>query len=457
MLSVAQIRRACRGKLVGVGTGTDAQISSVAIDSRRVNPGGLFVAIKGDRFDGHRFVAQAEAAGARAVLVSRPVRTRAATVVQVKDTVRALGQIAALHRQAFSGKIIAVTGSAGKTSTRRVVAAVLSQKYRVLQSARSENNWIGVPLTLLKLNADYEVAVVEAGTNQPGDMAWLARLIQPDIVIFTNTGEAHLAGLKSRQGVYREKLQLATKGARPPEVIVYNVDDDCLSRLPEEGLSAELKSYSIRCASACRAREVAVNGAGRTAFRVGGQSYCLPLPGRHHVYNALAAISCARLCRVPRESVQHALRRAVPDDNRGRLIKTAAGVLVLNDSYNANPLSFRCALEGLADFKSVRRRIVVAGDMLELGAESRRLHIRLGEDMVAAGIDAVLSVGRHTPQTVRAFGQARPGASALHCRSLAGLHQRLGRLLRKGDLVLVKGSRSMRMERTVAYIIKKFS
>lgn len=196
MLNLADIRRVCRGRIMsGEARGT---VDSVSIDSRTVQPGGLFVAIKGDRFDGHRYIAQAAAKGARAVIVSRRVAAKGMTVIQVSDTVRALGRIACLHRQHFSGPVIAITGSAGKTSCRRVIAAVLGASHRVLQSARSENNWIGVPLTLLKLRPEHDIAVVEAGTNQTGDMAWLASIIQPDVTVFTNIGDSHLAGLKDR-------------------------------------------------------------------------------------------------------------------------------------------------------------------------------------------------------------------------------------------------------------------
>ncbi|MCA9395461.1 MAG: UDP-N-acetylmuramoyl-tripeptide--D-alanyl-D-alanine ligase [Candidatus Omnitrophica bacterium] len=454
MLNLADIRRVCRGRIMsGEARGT---VDSVSIDSRTVQPGGLFVAIKGDRFDGHRYIAQAAAKGARAVIVSRRVAAKGMTVIQVSDTVRALGRIACLHRQHFSGPVIAITGSAGKTSCRRVIAAVLGASHRVLQSARSENNWIGVPLTLLKLRPEHDIAVVEAGTNQTGDMAWLASIIQPDVTVFTNIGDSHLAGLKDRGGVYREKIHLA-QGRPGPAAVLFNADDEYLARIPQEGWATALKGFSVDSPSDCRARDVRVTAAGGVRFRVGGSDYHMRLPGRQHVYNALAAILCARRFRVPPVNVRTALARITPADNRGNLVKTRGGVWILDDTYNANPLSFQRALEFLAELPGARRRIVVCGDMLELGAMSRRLHQDLGRCMAQAGVAVLLGFGAQSRYVVDAYRQAAPAGIATGYGSLSALHRGLGRIVRRGDVVLVKGSRSMRMEKTVEYLKGKLS
>lgn len=454
MLTLADLRRVCRGRLVSGEL--DGDVGSVAIDSRRVRPGDLFVAIKGQRFDGHRFVAQAAAKGARAIIVSRPVAVKGAAVIIVPDTVKALGRIAQLHRQHFSGPVIAITGSAGKTSTRRMIASVLGTRYRVLQSARSENNWIGVPLTLLKLRPEHDIAVVEAGTNQPGDIAWLARIIRPDVTVFTNIGDSHLTGLGDRGGVFREKIRLA-KGARGPELIIYNADDEYLARISRSKGKAALKSFSITAPSDCRAREIRLTRHGHVRFRCGRTDYRLPLPGRQHVYNALAAILCARYFKVPAENARRALARMSPGDNRGSLLRTRRGVWILDDTYNANPVSFQRALEFLEEFPAARRRVVVSGDMLELGTSSRRLHRELGEHMGRAGIAVLLAFGARSRHTCDGFRQARPDGVAAHYSALPALHRRLGRVLRSGDVVLVKGSRSMRMERVVAYLKEKLN
>ncbi len=454
MLRLSEMVRACRGDII---SGDPSQtVSSVSIDTRTIKPGALFVAIKGARFDGHRFAARAVERGATAVIVSRRVRLKGAAVIQVDDTVRALGQIAACHRRNFSGTIIAVTGSAGKTSTRKMIAAVLKEKYRVLQSARSENNWIGVPLTLLKLTPEHEIAVVEAGTNQPGDMPWLARIIRPDIVIFTNIGDSHLEKLKSRAGVYREKISLAKKVATGGKIL-YNADDEILRRIPAAGLAAVARGFSIDAASSYRARNISVSDQGHALFTVNGQAYSLPSSGRHHIYNALAAIACARLLRVPPVKVAKALAGAMPDDNRGRLLKTQGGVWILDDTYNANPLSFQRALEALSAITVAKRRLVVGGDMLELGESARRLHEDLGRQMAAADVDIFLGIGSKIRFTAQSFDRFRPLAVSSHYNSVAALHRCLGRMVRRGDVVLVKGSRSMRMERTVAYLKQRLN
>lgn len=443
---------ACTGGSVLAGHTGSCRVSGVSTDTRTIRRNQLFIALKGGNFDGHDFLAKAVAMGATVLVVSRAdvPRPRGAVIVLVKDTLDALGAIALYHRRRFSIPLIAITGSAGKTSTKELVAAVLRGKYRVLFNKGTLNNQIGVPSTLLKLTRRHEMAVVELGTNHPGEIAWLARHACPTVAVFTNVGASHLEGLGSLDGVYKEKAalfaSLPDKGC-----VVLNADDPYWRKLLGKRSTRKMLSYGIKAKAGVRATAVAP-GPGGLHFRVGADSHFFVKSfSQGAVYNALAAIACGRLFGVPADKIAEALRGARPAKGRQCCFK-AAGVTVIDDTYNANPVSYKNALQS---FSAPRRgrAVLVAGDMLELGAGSDELHAGVGKAAAAAGVDLLLTYGRGAKLIGEAARRTRPGIAWEHGGDQDALTTALKKILRRGDVLLVKGSRGMRMEKVVQDIM----
>ena len=438
----------CTGGMLLTGRGGRCRVSGVSTDTRTIRPNQLFIAIKGENFDGHDFLFKAVKLGATMLLVSRAdaPRPRGAVIVLVKDTVDALGAVARHHRLRFPIPLIAITGSAGKTSTKELVAAVLRRKYRVLFNKGTFNNQIGVPSTLLKLTRRHEMAVVELGTNHPGEIAWLARHACPTVAVFTNVGASHLEGLGSLAGVYKEKAALL---AFLPDNggVILNADDLYWRKLLGRRSSRKMVSYGMHAKADIRALSVIPGPAG-LHFRNGhGHHFSVKSFSPGGVYNALAAIACGRFFGVPEGQIVDAVRSTRPAKGRQCSFK-AGGVTVIDDTYNANPVSYMNALQL---FHAPRRgkAILVAGDMLELGASSDALHADVGKAAAAAGVDVLLTYGRGAKLIGEASRRIRPRSEWRHAGDQDALTAALKKILRPGDVLLVKGSRGMRMEKVV--------
>lgn len=451
MFTINEILEATGGTLIA---GKPAQrVSGVSTDTRSVRRGQLFVAIKGENFDGHNFLAQAVEKGARAVVISsRQTSVPAgAAAVLVEDTVRALGRLARYHRQRFDIPVIAITGSAGKTSTKEFVAAVMAGKYRLLFNQGTENNHIGVPMTLLKLTRRHQAAVIEMGTNHPGEIAWLAENTLPTAAVFTNVGASHLQGLGTPQGVYREKLSLL-KFVSPDGHVVLNADDPFWARLLKKKLSQHVVSFGIKARADVQAVAVTADRRGFHFKTQNGRLITVKSPSWGSVQNALAAIACGRIFRVPEEKIRAALGRTRPARGRQCLMK-AGGVTVIDDTYNANPVSYQNALQTLMMLPCRGRTILVAADMLELGGRSGELHRAVGRRAAVAGVCALWTCGRDARLIGRAAKDRRPDMDVRHFADRKLLTQALKDYLRPGDLLLCKGSRGMRMEQVVQDIM----
>lgn len=443
MLTVAEVIQAVSGELLQGHS--DCRIRRVSTDTRDIRKGDLFVAIKGEHFDAHNFLGRAVEGGAAALLISDRtcVAPSGVTVVAVKDTVQAYGDLARAYRKRFfRSRVCAVTGSAGKTTTKEMIAAVLRTRLRVLFNKGTENNHIGVPATLLKLKALHQAAVIEAGTNHHGEIARLAAIVCPDIAVFTNIGPSHLEGLGSADGVFQEKASLAAH-VSPGGLLVINNDDARLSRLPGMFPSLRAVTFSTRADSDVRAEKVEISRRG-LIFSVGRETFRLkdPVPG--NLYNALAAIACARELDIPFEEIRRGLLKFRAPAGRQHF-HHAGRVTVIDDAYNANPVSFRNAVCTLQMLKPVRS-FLVAADMLELGAEAEELHRQAGEFVAEKGIDVLLTCGDLARHMARGASQ-----SAAHTRVVSFLDQQevlsfLRENVRPGDAVLVKGSRGMKME-----------
>lgn len=453
MFTVNDILRATNGTLISGDL--KGKVSGVSIDSRSIRKSDLFVAIKGERLDGHDFVKQVSRKGVRVFVVHQSVYVpdRRATVIKVDDTTKALGHLARFHRLKFDIPVVAITGSAGKTTTKEMIAAVLRKKYRVLANEGTQNNHIGVPLTLLKLGSQHQVAVIEAGTNQPGDIPWLAEITRPTMAVLTNIGESHLEKLKTLGGVYREKIHLA-KVVDSGGYVIFNNDDVHLKKIPAEKFSARPVSYAVRAKGSYKAAGVKIKASAGLAFTCDKKPYFLKTFSGDMAYNALAAIACGRILNVPYKDIQNALKGFRFDRGRQELVDRK-GLTVINDSYNANPVSMRSAVATLDAYPARGRRILICADMLELGRNSRILHQKVGECVAASKIDVLMTVGDQARCILESAHRCKPSMVVFGFSKAQELEDYLHVLCQKGDVVLVKGSRRMKMETVVEFLTKE--
>lgn len=438
-LRLADVARWTGGRLHG----DDVVVEAVSTDSRTPSPGALFVALRGERHDAHDYVDAARANGARALLVERALPLDLPQVV-VADALVALGEIARAVRTRSNARVIGITGSNGKTTVKTLLASILSRHGRTHVNAGNLNNEVGLPLTLLAMPADTEYAVLEMGAGKPGDITYLARIAQPDVSLVNNVAAAHLERMGTLQGVAETKG--AIYRALPNDgVAVINADDafaDYFSLLA--GTRRTLRFGLLRRADISANLELDAGNDGR--FRLlapaGAVEVALPLRGRHNVMNALAAGSLALALGVPLATIKVGLESAPVVDGRLARHTHASGAIVIDDSYNANPGSFAAAIATLA--AETGERVLVMGDMAELGADAERLHADIGALAKRSGIQRLRAVGRLSRAAAEAFG-----GGAQHFAEQAQLIEALRAELRGGVVLLVKGSRSSAMERVV--------
>ncbi|HEU0198274.1 MAG TPA: UDP-N-acetylmuramoyl-tripeptide--D-alanyl-D-alanine ligase [Nevskiaceae bacterium] len=439
METLAGLARRTGGRLRGL----DAGFARVVTDTRQLQAGDLFVALVGERFDGHDFIAQARAAGAVGVLVSRPSED-AAPQVLVNDTLAALQRFASAWRDDFHLPVVGITGSAGKTTTRHLATRVFSEFGSVLATVGNLNNHIGVPLTLCRLRAEHRAAVIEMGASHQREIALLAGIAKPDIGIVTLAGDAHLEGFGSRDGVAHGKGEMFTAlGGRGTAVI--NADDHYAPLWREMAGSSRVLSFGLDRPADVTARGVELADAG-SRFELVCEAGCvavdLHLPGRHNVRNALAAAAAGLAAGLPPAAVARRLGEARVVQGRGVWSVGRGGAHISDDSYNANPTSVRAALETLA--RRSGTRIAVLGDMAELGTAEEALHEQVGRDAQELGINALYTIGSLSRATAHGFG-----SRARHFDALPALLAALTPQLGPDVSVLVKGSHSAHMERVV--------
>jgi UDP-N-acetylmuramoyl-tripeptide--D-alanyl-D-alanine ligase len=435
-----------------------AALAGVSTDTRALAAGALFVALRGERFDAHDFLAEAAARGAAAAVVTALRQAQGGRpyagpmpLLEVPDTLVALGAIARHHRERFDLPVVGVTGSNGKTTTREMLAAILARRGPVLRSEGNLNNEVGVPLTLLGLGPQHRHAVIEMGMSHPGEIARLAAMARPQVGVVTLAAPAHLAGLGSVEAVADAKAVLY-QGLPPGGVAVANADDPrMLDRAEASG--RRLITFS---AGPERRGDVAVlevsQGAGGLRFVLSVGNRALPvhvpaLVGAHNAANAAAAAAAAVALGVPDRDVVEGLREVRPVGRRLRLETLPSGLALLDDCYNANPASMRAALATLAALSGGRRPAAVLGDMLELGAAEAEAHRALGEEAARAGVRLLAAFGPASRGTAEAARAA--GLPAFHTEDPDQLSAWARAQLDPGDLLLVKGSRGMRLERLV--------
>ena len=420
----------------------------VVIDSRIAQPGDLFVALPGQRFDGHRFLEDIAAVGAAGAVIQQGrggVATELPWVLEAADTVRALGALARRHRRSLTAPVLAITGSSGKTSMKEMLTHILRECRSIVATIGTQNNQIGVPLTLLRAQPTDDVVIVEAGTNHFGELAALGRIAEPTVTVITNIGPAHLEFFGSLDGVARAKWELVD-AMGPAGTAVLNQDDSYLRSIAE-GWPGRIVWFGTDRSAEFFLDAVSDEPWGIRALINRRYPLRLPMPGRHNLLNALAAVACASLVGVEVAAATQALASYIPP--RGRLERQIVrGIRFINDAYNANPASARTAVEALLQWAGPSRRFVVFGDMRELGTNEAQYHAELGMWLGQLSIDGVLTLGplaQHLLMAARAAGLQR----GWHCETLDEVSGHLQALLQPGDVVLVKGSRAMRMERVL--------
>ncbi len=449
---VEEVVKATRGTLVS-GFG-DTVLNGVSTDTRELEPGSLFIALEGENFDGHSFLFEALEKGAIAVLGKKEKLDSTeipgkVAVIGVEDSLRALGDIASFWRHKHSVEIVALTGSNGKTSTKEMISRLLGRKYKTLKNVLNLNNLVGVPLTLLQLEKDHRVGVVEMGMNHPGEIARLVEIADPGYGLITNIQPAHLEGLGSVKGVQAAKGELF-EGIKDDGVLFVNYDDPLVRELSER-FDKEKISFGMSPEVAVRLRKIVSEDAGGSRFIVefpdAEEEFFLPVLGRHHVSNALAACAVAWRLGVPVEEIKSGLAAHRPVRQRMEVKEVLDGVHLLDDAYNANPASVSAALETLSRMRGDKRAFAVLGAMLELGKDTVKYHRMIGEKVARLGFDGLLSLGDLGEEFIEGARSAgMPEECLFLARSHGELAEKLAGWVEPGDWVLVKGSRGSRME-----------
>ncbi|HKP74909.1 MAG TPA: UDP-N-acetylmuramoyl-tripeptide--D-alanyl-D-alanine ligase [Longimicrobiaceae bacterium] len=445
----------------GSGGCGPTEFTAVSTDTRKIAPGSLFVALKGASFDAHDFLAQAFESGAAAAVVSHIPDTapRDRCYYVVGDTLHALGKLGRHRRRALAAKVVAVAGSNGKTTTKDLLRAALSPRYRVHATDANYNNQVGVPLTLLAAPDDAEVLVVETGTNEPGEIELLGAIVEPDVAVITSIGEEHLEGLGSVEGVLEEEIAIL-RHLRPGGVAVVAEEP---SELPERageivgGMRMRVagmdEAADLRPDGGAEGIEVLPGGATRWSLR--GTRIDLPLPGLHNVRNALVALGVSTELGVPLADSAEAIARMPAPKMRSEWRRVGT-LQVLADCYNANPPSTRAAIELLASLPAAGEKVAVIGTMRELGAHAEGLHREVGALAVAKlgnGIDRLVATGDFVPALGDAAGDARVIAAEDPLQAYEALRPHLG----GGETILLKGSRGVALERLIPLLERDFA
>jgi UDP-N-acetylmuramoyl-tripeptide--D-alanyl-D-alanine ligase len=436
-----------------------AGVTGISTDSRTIEPGDCFFAIAGGNFDGHDFIGEVFQKGAACAVVSREVNGEAVAgpVLRVPDTVRALGELAREYRRINRFTVVAITGSVGKTSTRQIIHRVLSQRFRTHQAQKSFNNDIGLPLTLLGAKPNDEVIVAELGANHPGEIAELTQIAEPNIAVVTNVHPAHLEGFGDLDTIVREKLSIA-EGLPDDGTFIINGDIEPLVAACCRGRRPFL-TFGKSAGADYRAEQVTCEALHST-FVIRGTQVRLPLPGPGNVQNALAAWAVCDRLGLSTEHFARAVASLHSVAMRAEPLQIGR-LTVLNDCYNANPASMKNALAMLRNLRSEanrsRRLVFVCGEMAELGGQTEALHAELGEAVAEAGVDVLVTIGDAPRTTARLARETARHSLDVRCfDDTAAACDHLQEFLRKDDIILVKGSRTARLERLVEKLMQGY-
>lgn len=436
-------------KAVNAVCSEDCAITDIVTDTAQVTPGSLFVAIKGERFDGHDFAPKAVELGAAAILSERPLDVPAPVLV-VPSTRAGLIALARWYRGLFHTFVVGVTGSVGKTSTKDMICAVLQMKGKTLKTMGNLNNGIGLPKTLFRLDSSYKNAVIEMGMSHAGEISALTRAARPNVGVITNIGVSHIENLGSQENILKAKLEI-TDGMGSTAPLVLNADDKLLAEVYNQlerdiiyyGIdsdTADVKAVNIQEQDGCTMFGIRFYGKMVTAM--------VPVLGKHNVYNALAAFSVGLAAGMAPEDIVEGLRNYTPTAMRQNIIRLENGITVIADCYNASPDSMKASLTVLGSFDKASRRVAVLGEMLELGDYAEEMHRKVGGYAAQNKADALFCIGKHAPQLEAGALQERHLFTRMF-ESREEMANYLRVWLRPGDVVLYKGSRGMKLEEVV--------
>jgi len=458
-MMLGEVAQATGGELVGSGQAELTSIRRVTTDSRDVRPGDLFFAIRGDRFDGHAFMAQAIEGGAVACVADRAgagsSKVTKAPLLVVEDTIAALGDLAAYYRREHipvGMTIVAVTGSNGKTTTKEMLDQVLGRSLPGRASIKSYNNHIGVPLTLLSAESEDRYLIVEVGSNAPGEIEALAQIVAPHVAVITSVGEAHLEGLGDLKAVAAEKTSLLDH-VLDGGLAVVNIDRSEVRPFLEK--YPRLRIFTVgRSPYAQLSVANAMSSIEKTTFELEGRFRIeLPMPGTHHATNAASTFAVARWFGVEVGQIVEALRKFCPPAGRTHRLE-AGGVTVIDDAYNANPSSVLAAIDALTG-GTKSRKVFVLGDMLELGGEASECHDRVVRAAMSAGVDVLIAVGNQTLRAATHLTANWGRAMVVSCMDTDTAVDLVDDVVSPGDTVWVKGSRAMRLDRVVSKLSRR--
>ncbi len=434
-------------------------VSKVSIDSRSTLKNSLFIAIKGDKFDGHSFIRQAIEKGASIVIINKnnykKFRDVKIPLVTVSNTSEALGDLAKIWRKKLNAIVIGISGSNGKTSTKEMLAALLTQKYSVNKTFKNNNNHIGVPLTILSSNEKHEIVIIELGTNHFGEIQYTASIAQPDYAVITNIGESHLEFLKNKRGVLTEKAALFNETIKAGGTISVNIDDKYLteySKKYKKKITYSLKKYNADVSG--KITSVSLEGHPQLTVKFKNKSmhFELPLYGMNSAKNFIAALSIGLNLGLKKNQITSGLKQITPVDKRLNVIKNK-NFIVVDDTYNANPESMKSAFNLVRSINLYKKKILVLGDMFELGKDSVRLHEELAKEIFKNKISSVYTIGSLMNNLNKVLKSQK--IESKHFRNRESLKSFLSHFDFAGSVVLVKGSRGMRMEEFEQIIEKK--
>ena len=452
-LSLELIAKACNGTYHGAQEEKDTCVSGIVIDNRKVEPGFLFVAIRGERVDGHSFVGKAFEAGAAACLVEEIPENAEGPCIVVESTLQAMKDVAEYYRTTLDIKVVGITGSVGKTSTKEMIASVLEQKYRVLKTQGNFNNEIGVPLTIFGIREEHQVAVLEMGISDFGEMHRLSKMVKPDICVMTNIGLCHLENLKTRDGILQAKSEIFDFAATPCHAVL-NGDDDKLITLKgrEEIHPVFFGMNGTHDMMAENVRDLGLEGMECDLVTKDSSIHVrIPIPGMHMVYNAMAGALVGMQLGMSMEEIKAGIELLKPTGGRNNIL-TVGKRKIIDDCYNANPISMRASIDVLS--KAQGRKVALLGDMGELGENEGQLHYEIGEYVAEKGIDCLICVGKLSNHMKEAASKNSNGMQIAYYENLTELLEHLNDYLEEEDTILVKASHFMHFEKLVEILRK---
>ena len=453
-MTLGNIAAACGGIYHGTEAAKEKTIAEITTDSRKAGKDSLFVAIKGERVDAHKFIPAVFEQGALCVISEQELADPAGAYIQVDSSLQAIKDIAEFYRKQLDIKVVGITGSVGKTSTKEMIASVLSEKYRVLKTLGNFNNELGLPLTVFRLREEDEIAVLEMGISHFGEMHRLSKIARPDICVITNIGQCHLEFLGDRDGVLKAKSEIFDYLA-PDGTIVLNGDDDKLATLQEvEGIQPVFFGIdSDRTISATQIHSLGRKGiACRICTGQGDFDVTIPIPGYHMVYNALAGTAVGLSLGMTTEEIKRGIEKLESLSGRFHIIETD-NYTVVDDCYNANPVSMKASLKVLGD--ALGRKVAILGDMGELGENEQQLHEEVGVAAGQQGIQMLICVGALSEGMAKAARETNPQMEVIHKQTLEEAISSLPQYLKQGDTILVKASHFMHFEKIVEVLTKQ--